>query len=347
MKKNNLFLSLVVFFATITTSAFGQVSLSGAGSTFVMPFYNMAFGKYSPETGVKVSYGGIGSGGGINSLKDKVVDFGASDAYLDDQMLAKMPAKVIQFPTCSGAVVMAFNLPGITEIKLTPAVLADIYLGKITNWDSPLLKKLNPMVKFPNKAITVVYRSDGSGTTNIFTNYLTKVSPEWKEKVGFSTSVKWPAGIGAKGNPGVAGTISQTEGAIGYVGSEYAFAEKISYALMLNKSGKFIKPTIASISAAGKGVMPADTRIMITNSSDPAAYPIAGFTWILLYKEQNYSNRSLKQAEALLKLLDWMVGKDAQAIAVKVNYTPLPASVVLLDKKILRTVTYNGRPILK
>ncbi len=348
MKTKNLFLSLAVVLSALGSSVKGQsVTLSGAGSTFVMPFYNMAFNKFTPETGIKVTYGGIGSGGGIRSLKDKVVDFGASDAYLDDKQMDEMPAKVVQFPTCSGAVVMAFNLPGISEIKLTPAVLAGIYLGQITNWNSPMFKKFNPGVKFPDKAITVVYRSDGSGTTNIFTNYLSKISPMWKEKVGFSTSVKWPAGIGAKGNPGVAGTISQTIGAIGYVGSEYAFAEKISYALMLNKSGYFIKPTIASIAAAGKGTMPTDTRVMITNSSDREAYPIAGFTWVLLYKEQNYNKRSLKQAEDLLKLWDWMVSKDAQAIAVKVNYTPLPASVVALDKKILRTITYNGKPILK
>jgi phosphate transport system substrate-binding protein len=349
MKKNSFLLALVVILASFGLSASGQsnISLSGAGSTFVMPFYNMAFQKYTSYTQVKLTYGGIGSGGGIRSLKDKVVDFGASDAFLSDEQMAAMSAPVVEFPTCSGAVVMAFNLPGIHVIKLTPEALTDIYMGKITNWNSPELKKLNPGVNFPNLAITVVYRSEGSGTTNIFTNYLSKVSTEWKNQIGFGTTVKWPVGIGAKGNPGVAGTISQTVGAIGYVGSEYAFAEKISYALMKNKSGKYIKPTIASISAAGKGKMPQDTRVMITNSSDVNAYPIAGFTWVILYKEQNYNNRSFAQADALLKLWDWMLSPYAQAIGVQVNYTSLPPSVVALDKKILRTVTYNGKPILK
>jgi phosphate transport system substrate-binding protein len=349
MKKNSFLLALVVILASFGFSVNGQsnISLSGAGSTFVMPFYNMAFQKYTSYTQVKLTYGGIGSGGGIRSLKDKVIDFGASDAFLSDEQMAAMPAPVVEIPTCSGAVVMAFNLPGIHVIKLTPQALTDIYLGKITNWNSPELKKLNPGVNFPNLAITVVYRSEGSGTTNIFTNYLSKVSPEWKNQIGFGTTVKWPVGIGAKGNPGVAGTVSQTVGAIGYVGSEYAFAEKISYALMQNKSGKFIKPSIASIGAAGKGKMPQDTRVMITNSSDVNAYPIAGFTWVILYKEQNYNNRSFAQADALLKLWDWMLSPYAQAIGVQVNYTSLPASVVALDKKILRTVTYNGKRILK
>jgi phosphate transport system substrate-binding protein len=349
MKKNSFLLALVVILASFGFSVNGQsnISLSGAGSTFVMPFYNMAFQKYTSYTQVKLTYGGIGSGGGIRSLKDKVVDFGASDAFLSDEQMAAMPAPVVEIPTCSGAVVLAFNLPGIHVIKLTPQALTDIYMGKITNWSSPELKKLNPGVNFPNLAVTVVYRSEGSGTTNIFTNYLSKVSPEWKNQIGFGTTVKWPVGIGAKGNPGVAGTVSQTVGAIGYVGSEYAFAEKISYALMQNKSGKFIKPSIASIGAAGKGKMPQDTRVMITNSSDVNAYPIAGFTWVILYKEQNYNNRSFAQADALLKLWDWMLSPYAQAIGVQVNYTSLPASVVALDKKILRTVTYNGKPILK
>jgi phosphate transport system substrate-binding protein len=349
MKKIGLFLALALVFASCNSGKKNSspVSLSGAGSTFVMPFYNMAFQKYTPLTGVKITYGGIGSGGGIRSLKDKVVDFGASDAFLTDAQMAAMTAPVVEFPTCSGAVVIAFNLPGIQEIKLTSDVLANIYLGKIKQWNDPALKQLNPGVKLPGLAITVVYRSEGSGTTNIFTNYLSKISPVWKDKVGFGTTVKWPTGIGAKGNPGVAGTIGQTVGAVGYVGSEYAFAEKISYALIKNQAGNYIKPTIASISAAGKGDMPEDTRVMITNSSDSAAYPIAGFTWVILYKEQNYDNRSLAQAEALLKLWDWMVSPDAQAIGVQVNYTSLPASVVALDKKILRTVTYNGQPVLK
>jgi phosphate transport system substrate-binding protein len=345
MKKNSLFLALVLILSAIGTSAKAQ--LSGAGATFPLPFYNMAFEQYTKTTGEKVSYGGVGSGAGIKSLSDKIVDFGASDAFLSDKELGAMPASVVHIPTCSGAVVVAFNLLGVESIKLTPEVLVNIFMGKIKNWDDASLKKLNPTIKFPNLAITVVYRSDGSGTTNMFTDYLTKVSKEWSAKLGSGKSVNWLTGIGAKGNPGVAGTISQTKGAIGYVGSEYSFAQKIPTAYLLNKAGKFIKPTMASISAAGKGTIPADTRIMLTNSDATLAYPISGFTWLLIYKEQNYNNRSLAQATSNLKLIDWMLDKDAQAIASQVNYAPLPTSVVKQAKAILRTVTYNGKTILK
>lgn len=346
MKKINLTSLFVALLAIIGSQAIAQTSISAAGGTFPQPFYNMAFEDYSKITGVKISYGGIGSGGGIRSLSDKVVDFGASDAFLSNKQLESMPAPVVHIPTCSGAVVVAFNIPGIEAIKLTPNVLADIFLGKIKNWNDPALKRLNPSVKFPNLAITVVHRSDGSGTTNIFTDYLTKVSKEWAAKLGFGTTVNWPTGIGAKGNPGVAGTVNQTKGAIGYIGSEYAFAEKIPTAYLLNKAGKFIRPTVYSVIEAGKGTIPADTRVMITNSDAPLAYPISGFTWIILYKEQNYSNRSKAQAEATLKLLDWMLSPEAQKFASKLNYAPLPANVVKQAKAILRTVTYDGKPLL-
>ncbi|HLP04887.1 MAG TPA: phosphate ABC transporter substrate-binding protein PstS [Paludibacter sp.] len=346
MKKRSLFLSLVVVLTTIGSSAIAQ-SLSGAGATFPLPFYNMAFEQYSKATGTKVTYGGIGSGGGIRSLSDKVVDFGASDAFLSDKELGSMPAPVVHVPTCSGAVVVAFNLPGVAAIKLTPEVLVDIFMGKIKNWNDASLKKLNPAVKFPNLPITVVYRSDGSGTTNMFTDYLTKVSKEWAAKLGSGKTVNWLTGIGAKGNPGVAGTINQTQGAIGYVGSEYSFAQKIPTAYLQNKAGKFIKPTMASISAAGKSAIPADTRIMLTNSDAPLAYPISGFTWILLYKEQNYAGRTPEQAQATLKLVDYMLNPEAQKIASQVNYAPLPASVVKQAKAILRSVTYNGKQVVK
>jgi phosphate transport system substrate-binding protein len=345
MKKIGLFLA----FALISASAFCQseISLSGAGATFPLPFYNMAFGNYTKTTGEKVTYGGVGSGAGIKSLTDKVVDFGATDAFLSDAELKAMPASIVHIPTCSGAVVVSFNLPGISEIKMTPEILVDILLGEIKNWDNASLKKLNPGVKFPNMAITVVYRSDGSGTTNMFTDYLTKVSKEWKTKVGVGKSVKWPVGIGAKGNPGVAGTVHQTVGAIGYIGSEYAFAEKISSVALRNQAGKFIKASIASISAAGKSEIPADTRTMLTNSAAASAYPISGFTWLILYKEQAYNKRSLEQVKATLKLMEYMVSPAAQSIASKVNYAPLPAAVVAKAKAILRTVTYNGKPVVK
>src|SRR5574344_447163 len=322
-------------------------SISGAGATFPQPFYNAAFVTYERLAHAKVTYGGIGSGGGIRSLKDKIVDFGASDAFLSNAEMQEMPAHVIHIPTCSGAVVVAFNLPGVKSIKLTPTVLVDIFAGKISNWNSAALKKLNPGVKFPNEKITVVYRSDGSGTTNMFTDYLTKVSAFWKSKYGSGKTINWPTGIAAKGNPGVAGTISQTRGAIGYIGSEYAFAQHIPSAMIQNKSGKFIKASVARSEERRVGKIPGDTRVMLNNSSAPAAYPIAGFTWILIYKEQNYSGRSLEQAQATIKLIDWMLGKTAQNIAAKENYAPLPSGIAAHCRQLLRTVTYNGKRVMK
>lgn len=345
MKKSIILVALLSLM-TLGNNISAQ-SVSGAGATFPQPFYNAAFVTYEKLTNVKVTYGGIGSGGGIRSLKDKIVDFGASDAFLSNEEMKEMPAPIVHIPTCSGAVVVAYNLPGVKQIKLTPVVLAQIFLGQVRNWNSPALKKLNPGVKFPDKEITVVHRSDGSGTTNMFTDYLTKVNAVWKSKVGAGKTVNWPVGIGAKGNPGVAGTIHQTVGSIGYVGSEYAFAQREPSALIQNKAGKFVNATVASTSAAAKGKIPADTRVMLNNSSAATAYPIAGFTWLILYKDQAYSNRSFAQAQATLKLIDWMVSRNAQGLATKTNYAPLPAGVAARAKAILRTVTYKGKKILK
>jgi len=324
-----------------------QISITAAGATFPMPFYNLAFKKYSENSGVQLTYGGIGSGGGIRSLTDKVVDFGATDAYLSDKELSAIPAEVIHIPTCMGAVVIAYNLPGIANLKMTPELLENIFMGTVTKWNDPKIKAVNAGIQLPDMKITVVYRSDGSGTTYIFSDYMTKVSKLWSEKVGTGKSLNWPAGIGAKGNPGVAGTISQSVGSIGYIGSEYAFAQKIKYALVQNSSGNFISPDIKTVSSAAKSQIPADTRIMVTNSPDPDAYPISGFTWIILYKEQSYNNRSFAQAEAIVKFLDWLESTDAQAIAESVNYASLPSEVSSIAKSILRTVTYGGKPVLK
>lgn len=328
------------------TAVVDPISLSAAGSTFAGPIYKAAFSKYLSKTGVTVSYGLTGSGAGIRSLKDKVVDFCGSDAFLSEAAMKEMDA-VVHIPTCSGAVDVAYNIPGVKSIKLTPALLSKIFMGEIKNWDNAELKKLNPGVKFPNLAITVVYRSDGSGTTAIFSDYMSKISKEWADKVGAGTSLKWPVGMGAKGNPGVAGIIGSTTGSIGYIGSEYAEIRNLSFASIQNKSGNFILPTIAAVSAAGNGEMPADTRVMETNSSAPKAYPISGFTWIILYKNQDYNGRTYEQAQATLKLIDWMLNPEVQGMAKQLNYAPLPAKVVKMAKGILRTVTYKGKALIK
>ena len=352
--KNLLILLVIITIATScnnggqkNSSENGKVAITAAGATFPMPFYNLAFKKYTEMSGVPVTYGGIGSGGGIRSLTDKVVDFGATDAFLSDKETSEMPAAVVHIPTCMGAVVIAYNLPGVDNLKMTPEILENIFLGNITMWNDPLIKAVNQGLTLPDSKITVVYRSDGSGTTYIFSDYMSKVSKLWQEKVGTGKSLNWPVGIGAKGNPGVAGTISQSEGSLGYIGSEYAFAQKIQYASLQNSSGNFIKPDTKSVSSAAKGEIPSDTRIMVTNSSDPNAYPISGFTWIILYKEQLYDGRSAAQAAETVKILDWLVNTDAQVIAESVNYAPLPSEVSELAKGILRTITYDGKPILK
>lgn len=321
-------------------------SLTAAGATFPMPFYNLVFKNYTKEKGILLTYGGIGSGGGIRSLTDKVVDFGATDAFLSDEKLSAMPAEVVHIPTCIGAVVIAYNLPGVDNLKLSNQNLEDIFTGVITNWNDPKLKAGNPDINFPDQDITFVHRSDGSGTTYIFSDYMSKISAKWEEEVGRGKSLKWPVGIGAKGNPGVAGTISQTIGSIGYIGSEFAFAQKIPYALVENSNGNYIEPTIESISASAKGDIPADTRIMLTNSSDPDAYPISGFTWIILYKEQAYDGRSKQLALETLNFLTWLIEGDAQAVAKQVHYAPLPGKAVEKAKSILKSVTFEGKPVL-
>ena len=315
-----------------STDADAKVSLTAAGATFPLPFYNMVFKNYTKSTDILVTYGGIGSGGGIRSLKDKVVDFGATDAFLSDEKIAEMPGNVVHIPTCMGAVVIAYNLPGVEELKLSNELLEKIFMGEVTKWNDPAIKANNEEVNLPDLDITFVHRSDGSGTTYIFSDFMSKISQKWADSVGKGKSLKWPVGMGAKGNPGVAGTISQTEGAVGYIGSEFAFAQKIKTAKVQNSSGAYIEPSIESISAAAQGDIPADTRVMLTNSDDPNSYPISGFTWIILYKEQAYDSRSKAQAAGTLKFLNWLISEEAQSTASKVNYAPLPAAAVEKSK---------------
>lgn len=324
-----------------------SVSITAAGATFPLPFYNLAFKNYTKKSGILLTYGGIGSGGGIRSLKDKVVDFGATDAFLNAKKEADMLAEIVHIPTCIGAVVIAYNLPGVENLKLSNQNLEDIFMGKITKWNDAKLKKSNQDINLPDMEITVVHRSDGSGTTYIFSDFMSKISASWEIVVGKGKSLKWPVGLGAKGNPGVAGTIKQTVGAVGYIGSEFAFAQKIPFAQVENSAGQFISPNLESISAAAQGEIPADTKVMLTNSSDPNAYPISGFTWLILYKEQNYDNRSKAQAEETVKFLSWIIEKDAQALAQQVNYAPLPEKAIVKAKKILNSVVYDGEAILK
>ena len=320
--------------------------LSGAGATFPLPFYNAVFEQFAETKGDAVAYGGIGSGGGVRNLRDKIVDFAGSDAFLTDKEMADMNP-VIHIPTCMGAVVLAYNLEGVEELRLTGEIIADIFAGNIKMWNDERIKSLNPQALLPNEAIIPVFRSDGSGTTFVFTDYLTKVSQMWASKFGAGKSVNFPVGQAAKGNPGVASVIKQTRNSIGYVGSEYAFAQKIAYAKIQNQDGEFVAPSSASISAAASGNIPADTRTSITNSAAKGAYPISTFTWMIIYKEQNYSDRSKEQAMATLDLIQYILSNEAQKITAFVHYAPLPTKAKEISLANLKTVTYNGEALLQ
>ena len=323
-----------------------SVELIGAGATFPYPLYSKMFDVYNKEHGIKINYSAIGSGGGIRQLMSKTVDFGGTDAFLTDKEMIQMPGSVAHIPTCIGAVVFAFNVPGVTELNLTPDVIAGIFLGKIKKWSAPEIKKINQKVKLPDINIAVIHRSDGSGTTFIFSDYLSKISNEWKNSVGAGTSLKWPCGLGAKGNPGVAGLIKQIPGSIGYVELIYALSNKIPFASVQNKSGIFIKPSLLNTSIAANVKLPDDMRVSITNTNEKNGYSISGFTWIIVYKEQNYDNRSFEKTKALVDLLWWMT-HQGQRYTENLQYAPLSKEAVVKAERIIRTITYNGEPIIK
>lgn len=328
----------------ITLAASAQDNtLLGAGSTFVYPLFSKMFSQY---TASKVNYQSIGSGGGILQLTNKTVDFGDSDAPLNDEQTKKMGAPVLHIPMTSGATVVTYNIPGVTTaLNLTGKDIADIYLGKITKWNSPELKATNKGVNLPDLPIVVIHRSDGSGTSFIFTDFLSKVNPEWASKVGKATAVNWPAGLGGKGSEGVSGLVKQTPGAIGYVELAYAKQNNMVFANIQNKSGKFIVPTIESTTFASNVTIPPDSKVSITNTDNPKGYPISGFTWALIYKEQNYNGRSKERATALVKLLWWNI-HQGQADCAALNYAPLSKSATKVAEAILKSATYNGKPIL-
>ena len=341
-------LSLIVLASSLTVAkAQDDKTILGAGSTFIYPLFSKQFSEYNKKTGIQVNYQSIGSGGGILQLTNKTVDFGASDGPLNDEQTKKIAVPALHVPMASGAVVLTYNLPGDNNnIVLTPDVIADIFLGKIKTWGDNRILSLNKGVKIPALPIIVAHRSDGSGTTNIFTNYLSKVSPEWKTKVGSGGAVNWPTGLGGKGNEGVSGLVKQTPGAIGYVELIYALQNKMDYARVVNQKGKIILPSLASVTAAGKVKMPDDAKIFITNTDAPDGYPISGFCWAILYKEQNYNGRSAAKAKNVLDLLWWNI-HEGQAFTTGLNYAPLSKEALKIAEKILKSATYNGKPILK
>ena len=317
--------------------AFAQSTLNGAGATFPYPIYSKWFSEYhKAHSDVQVNYQSIGSGGGIRQVLAGTVDFGASDGPMTDEQLGQAKVKILHVPTVLGAVVPAYNIPGVSgEVKFTPEALAGIFLGKITTWNDKALTAANPGVNFPNQPIVVIHRSDGSGTSYIFTDYLSKVSADWKNGPGKGTSVKWPVGLGGKGNEGVAGMIRQMEGSIGYVELIYALQNKITYGSMKNPAGEFVKASLESVTTAAASVksMPADFRVSITNAPGKGAYPISSFTWLLIPTKSQDPNKG----KILTDLLNWCE-TDGQKLAADLSYAPLPDTVVAKVKEAIKQV---------
>ena len=330
-----------------SNSSGSEVGIIGAGSSFDNPLFSKMFSVYHDSTKVQVNYQSVGSGAGISQLTHKTIDFGASDAPMNEAQMKEVSGDVLHIPITAGAVVISYNLPGFKDsLKFTPDIVANIFLGKIKKWNDPLIAAANPGVKLPATDVVVAHRSDGSGTSAIFTSYLTKVSPEWSSKVGTGTSVNWPIGLGGKGNEGVSGLIKQTPGGVGYIELAYAIQNNMPYVSVQNKAGNFVIPSIASVTAAADITIPADGKVLLTNTEAAQGYPISGFSWVLIYKEQNYNSRTQAQAEQLVKLVNWMI-HDGQQFSSTLDYAPLSNAAVSTGEAILKSATYKGQPILE
>lgn len=321
------------------------VTLNGAGATFPFPLYSKWSQVYAAERGVRINYQSIGSGGGIRQFIAKTVDFGASDSPMTDEQIGQAGGRVLHIPMVAGAVVPVYNIPGVGQgLNFTPDVLADIFLGKITRWNDPRLARVNPQAALPAADIVVVHRSDGSGTTAIWVNYLSKVSPEWKARVGEGTSVNWPTGLGGKGNEGVAGLVRQTPYALGYVELAYALTNRMTFGNVRNRAGQFVRPSLSTTTRAMAGAvpsMPADYRVFFTDPPGRDVYPIAGFTWILIYGEQP----DPVKGKALVEFL-WWAAHEGQRYAPPLLYAPLAPQLVRRVEGTLQSVTSGGQPLL-
>jgi phosphate transport system substrate-binding protein len=349
----NAFGAMVAMLAAIALSfappspaaAADPLMINGAGATFPYPLYSKWFYEYSnANPGVRFNYQSIGSGGGIKQITAGTVDFGATDAPMTEEEMRKIPGAILHIPTAIGAVVIVYHLEGVESgLRLTPDLLAGIYLGKITRWNDPKIAELNKNAKIPNADIVVAHRSDGSGTTDIFTNYLAAVNTEWRAKVGRGKSVNWPVGIGGKGNEGVAGVVKQTPGAVGYVELAYAKQNKMKVAALRNKEGNFVTPTLEATSSAAAGVaksMPADFRVSLVDAPGKDSWPIAGLTWLLVYKEQKDPARG----KELVQFLKWAV-RDGQKLEAALDYAALPKAVAEKVDQTLRQITHGGKSL--
>ncbi len=335
---NKLAIAAVAASTLVVGAAAQTVQINGAGATFPYPIYSKWFAEYNKlHSNIQINYQSVGSGAGIQQLTKQTVFFGATDGPMTAEQLQAAPGGVLHFPTVLGAVVPAYNIPNVkAELKFSGPLLADIFLGKITKWNDPAIAKLNDGVTLPASDITVAHRADGSGTTYIWVDYLSKVSPEWKSKVGIATSVKWPTGVGGRGNEGVSSLVSQTPGAIGYVELIYALQNKISYGTVQNMAGEYVKASVPSVTAAAAAAakqMPADFRVSITNAPGAGVYPISSFTWLLLYENP----KDKAQGKVMVDFLKWAL-TDGQKFAPDLGYAPLPEDVVKLELAALAKV---------
>lgn len=329
-----------------TSQSSGSIDLNGAGATFPYPIYSRWFSEYAAKTGVKINYQSIGSGGGIKQLSENTVDFGASDGPMsDDEMSKAKGGKVLHFPTVLGAGVIIYNLAELQQpLRLTGEIIADIFLARITRWNDARIAAVNSGVSLPAKDILVVHRTDGSGTTYIFTDFLSSVSPAWRDGPGKGKDVKWRVGLGGKGNEGVAGTVKQTPGAIGYVELAYAKQNRLPTAFVRNASGAFVEPSTASITAAAEGAAAkmgpeSDYRVSIVNAPGAATYPISSFTWLLVYESQ----RDATKGKKLVDFMKWMY-IEGQGEAASLDYAPLPAAMATALTKRLTSIQMGSRP---
>jgi phosphate transport system substrate-binding protein len=321
-----------------------RVQINGAGATFPFPIYSKWFDEYNKlHPNVRINYQSVGSGAGIRQITNQTVFFGATDGPMTNEQLASAPGKILHFPTVLGAVVPIYNIPGFTgTLNFSGTLLADIFLGKVTKWNDPAIVKLNPSAKLPSSDITVVHRSDGSGTTYIWVDYLSKTSPAFKSRVGVNTSVNWPTGVGGKGNEGVSGLVSQSPGSLGYVELIYALQTKINHGNVQNSEGEFVRASVESVTAAASAAaakMPADFRVSITNAPGKGVYPIASFTWLLLYENP----RDKAQAKVMADFLKWAL-TDGQKYCTQLGYAPLPANVIKMEMDVLATIKL-GAPV--
>ena len=339
-------LSLALAVAAWSAAPAGAQGLTGAGATFPNPIYTKWFDAYNKATGVQINYQSIGSGGGIRQFTEGTVDFGATDGPMSPTQIDAVQGNVLHVPTVIGAVVLTYNLPtlGATQLQLDGPTTADIFLGRITKWNDKRIAALNAGVALPSTDIIVVHRSDGSGTSYIFTDFLTKVSREWKDKVNYATSVSWPTGLGGKGNEGVTQQVKQLEGAIGYVELIYALSNKLPYAKVKNAAGKFVVPSLTSATAAAasaKFAKDTDFRVSITDAPGAESYPISSFTWLLVHTD----SKDAAKAKLLRDFLNWMITPQAQAMAGQLQYAPLPDAVVALIKPRIAGLKAGGKPI--